>query len=84
MTQILLYLRFIDFGVTEVRPNDLLYLATRGLARSGEVYDGAKQRVHLNLRSLTRMLQYVKLMLPMGYAVHRCLFEGACMVNPKP
>ena len=57
-----------------------LYLAARALARSGEVYDGAKARVHLNLRSLTRMLQYVKLMLPFGYAVQRSLFEGACMV----
>ena len=56
------------------------YLAARALAAGGDLYDGARQRVHFNLRSLTRMLQYVNFMQVQGYAFERALFEGACMV----
>ena len=56
------------------------YLAARALARKGDLFDGANQKVHFNLRSLTRMLQYVNFMQMQGYTFERALFEGACMV----
>ena len=56
------------------------YLAARALARKGDLFDGANQKVHFNLRSLTRTLQYVNFMQMQGYTFERALFEGACMV----
>ncbi|EKX38425.1 hypothetical protein GUITHDRAFT_77201, partial [Guillardia theta CCMP2712] len=56
------------------------YLNARAMAKSNEIYDGANQPVHFNLRSLSRTLNYVKFMQAQGYSLDRSLFEGACMV----
>jgi midasin len=56
------------------------YLEARALARKGDLFDGANQRAHYNLRSLTRTLQYACFMLSQGYAADRALYEGVQMV----
>jgi len=56
------------------------YLEARALTKKGDLFDGANQKVHFNLRSLTRTLQYVNFMQMQGYTFERALFEGACMV----
>jgi len=56
------------------------YLEARTLMKKGDLFDGANQKVHFNLRSLTRTLQYVNFMQMQGYTFERALFEGACMV----
>ena len=56
------------------------YLQARALSRAGELFDGANHRVHYNLRSLARVMQYVSLMQPQGCSFEHALIEGACMV----
>ena len=55
------------------------YLEARVLARAGDLFDGANQRVHYNLRSLARVMQYVSFMQPQGYSFERALIEGVSM-----
>jgi midasin len=55
------------------------YLQARQLTRGGDLFDGGNQRVHYNLRSLARVMQYAAFMQPQGYTFERALMEGVCM-----
>ena len=55
-----------------------LYLAIRNLADENRLVDGANQKPHFSLRTLTRTLVYVLDIAPL-YGLRRALFEGFSM-----
>lgn len=56
----------------------LLYLEAKRLSESNEIVDGANQRPHFSIRTLTRTLIYVRDIVAI-YGLRRSLFEGFCM-----
>lgn len=60
--------------------NDIaeLYLGAKRLAETNQIVDGANQRPHFSIRTLTRTLLYVADIVAI-YGVRRALFEGFCM-----
>ena len=69
------------FSVTdEWLGNDIaeLYLSAKKLADSNQIVDGANQRPHFSIRTLTRTLLYVSDIVNI-YGVRRSLYEGFCM-----
>ena len=55
-----------------------LYLATRQLAEDNQIVDGAGQRPHFSLRTLTRALSYV-INVATSFGIRRALYEGFSM-----
>jgi midasin len=55
-----------------------LYLEVKRLANENRLVDGANQRPHFSLRTLTRTLSYVVEIAPM-YGLRRALYEGFSM-----
>ena len=55
-----------------------LYLDTKSLAEENRIVDGANQKPHFSLRTLTRTLDYVVKMGPI-YGLRRAMFEGFSM-----
>ncbi|KAF8466620.1 hypothetical protein BDZ91DRAFT_848756 [Kalaharituber pfeilii] len=64
----------------EQAPADIsrLYMEIKALAESHRLVDGAGQRPHFSLRTLTRTLSYVNDIVKV-YGLRRSLFEGFCM-----
>ncbi|KAI5957391.1 MDN1 [Candida margitis] len=60
--------------------NDIaeLYLKAKSLSESNKIVDGANQRPHFSIRTLTRTLVYVTDIVPI-YGLRRSLYEGFCM-----
>ncbi|KAG5419016.1 hypothetical protein I9W82_003735 [Candida metapsilosis] len=60
--------------------NDIaeLYLKAKSLSEMNKIVDGANQRPHFSIRTLTRALVYVTDIIPI-YGLRRSLFEGFCM-----
>lgn len=60
--------------------NDIaqLYLEAKRLSENNEIVDGANQRPHFSIRTLTRTLVYVCDIVSV-YGLRRSLFEGFCM-----
>ncbi|SCV04461.1 LAMI_0H16314g1_1 [Lachancea mirantina] len=60
--------------------NDIaeLYLRAKKLSESNQIVDGANQRPHFSIRTLTRALIYVKDII-LIYGLRRSLFEAFCM-----
>ncbi|KAI5949928.1 hypothetical protein KGF54_005406 [Candida jiufengensis] len=60
--------------------NDIaeLYLKAKALSESNKIVDGANQRPHFSIRTLTRTLIYVCDIIPI-YGLRRSLFEGFSM-----
>ncbi|KAJ2888176.1 AAA ATPase midasin, partial [Coemansia aciculifera] len=54
------------------------YRAAKRLAAEHRVVDGANQKPHYSLRSLTRALTYARLNAP-AYGLKRALYDGLCM-----
>ncbi|KAJ3293693.1 AAA ATPase midasin [Borealophlyctis nickersoniae] len=54
------------------------YVAARDAAHEGVIFDGADQRVHVSMRTLTRALSYAVQIAP-TYGLRRSIFEGICM-----
>ena len=54
------------------------YLQSKELARSGYLFDGADQRVHISLRTLTRALSYAADVVGF-FGIRRSLYEGCFM-----
>lgn len=52
-----------------------LYLKIQELAKSNRLVDGADQKAHFSLRTLTRTLSYAREMAPLG-TLRRALYEG--------
>ncbi|KAH0565336.1 hypothetical protein GP486_001268 [Trichoglossum hirsutum] len=68
-------------GYTDEKPaHDIaeLYLEVKRLASENRLVDGANQRPHFSLRTLTRTLSYVVEIAPM-YGLRRALYEGFSM-----
>ncbi|CCE86035.1 Piso0_005679 [Millerozyma farinosa CBS 7064] len=55
-----------------------LYLEAKKLAEDNVIVDGANQKPHFSIRTLTRVLVYVCDIVPI-YGLRRSLFEGFCM-----
>jgi midasin len=69
------------FSVTDERAaNDIsqLYLEAKRLAEDNQLVDGADQKAHFSLRTLTRTLSYVTDIAPI-YGLRRALYEGFSM-----
>lgn len=64
----------------ERAPSDVarLYLVVKALAEEHRLVDGAGQKAHFSLRTLTRTLMYVNDISPV-YGLRRSLYEGFCM-----
>ncbi|KAK6456713.1 uncharacterized protein RJT20DRAFT_126757 [Scheffersomyces xylosifermentans] len=60
--------------------NDIaeLYLSAKRLSESNQIVDGANQRPHFSIRTLTRTLIYVCDIVSI-YGLRRSLYEGFCM-----
>lgn len=60
--------------------NDIaeLYLKAKSLSEQNKIVDGANQRPHFSIRTLTRTLVYVTDIVPI-YGLRRSLYEGFCM-----
>lgn len=60
--------------------NDIaeLYLSAKDLSESNKIVDGANQRPHFSIRTLTRTLIYVCDIVSI-YGLRRSLYEGFCM-----
>ncbi|KAI5949267.1 hypothetical protein KGF57_004866 [Candida theae] len=60
--------------------NDIaeLYLRAKSLSEMNKIVDGANQRPHFSIRTLTRTLIYVTDIVPI-YGLRRSLYEGFCM-----
>ncbi|XJO73933.1 hypothetical protein BDV3_004832 [Batrachochytrium dendrobatidis] len=54
------------------------YSAVKSLAAQGILFDGADQRVHISMRTLTRALSYAIYIAPM-YGIRRSLYEATYM-----
>ena len=70
-----------SFSTTDERAaNDVsrLYLEAKHLAEDNQLVDGADQRAHFSLRTLTRTLSYV-IDISSVYGLRRALFEGFSM-----
>lgn len=70
-----------SFSVTDERAaNDIsrLYLETKRLADDNQLVDGADQKAHFSLRTLTRTLSYVTDIASI-YGLRRALYEGFSM-----
>lgn len=55
-----------------------LYLTAKDLAEANKIVDGAGQKPHFSIRTLTRTLIYVREIVSV-YGLRRALFEGFCM-----
>lgn len=55
-----------------------LYLGAKALADANKIVDGAGQKPHFSIRTLTRTLIYVRDIVGI-YGLRRALFEGFCM-----
>ncbi|WPK27495.1 hypothetical protein PUMCH_004884 [Australozyma saopauloensis] len=55
-----------------------LYLAAKALSDANKIVDGAGQKPHFSIRTLTRTLIYVREIVSI-YGLRRALFEGFCM-----
>lgn len=55
-----------------------LYLAAKELSENNKIVDGANQRPHFSIRTLSRTLSYVTTITPV-YGLRRSLYEGFCM-----
>ncbi|KAJ3035683.1 AAA ATPase midasin [Rhizophlyctis rosea] len=64
----------------ELLLNDVadFFLSVRDAAIQGRLYDGADQRVHVSMRTLTRALSYACQVAGV-YGLRRGLYEGVCM-----
>lgn len=60
--------------------NDIaeLYMSAKKLAETNQIVDGANQRPHFSIRTLTRTLLYVTDIVNI-YGIRRSLYEGFCM-----
>lgn len=60
--------------------NDIaqLYLEAKRLSENNKIVDGANQRPHFSIRTLSRTLFYVTTIAPI-YGLRRSLYEGFCM-----
>lgn len=60
--------------------NDIaeLYLAAKKLSEENKIVDGANQKPHFSIRTLTRTLLYVREIVKI-YGLRRSLYEGFCM-----
>lgn len=60
--------------------NDIaeLYLAAKKLSDDNKIVDGANQKPHFSIRTLTRTLLYVREIVQI-YGLRRSLYEGFCM-----
>ena len=60
--------------------NDIaeLYLAAKKLSESNQIVDGANQKPHFSIRTLTRTLLYARDIASI-YGLRRSLYEGFCM-----
>nr|KAJ3422092.1 hypothetical protein HK105_001196 [Polyrhizophydium stewartii] len=54
------------------------YAAAKAMAAQGVLFDGADQRVHISMRTLTRALSYAVQIAPV-YGIRRALYEGTYM-----
>ena len=54
------------------------HMEARRMASEGLIYDGAQQRVHFSMRTLSRSLIYSIYITP-SYGIRRALYEGICM-----
>ncbi|KAJ3057055.1 AAA ATPase midasin [Rhizophlyctis rosea] len=54
------------------------FVSTRDAAGNGELFDGANQRVHISMRTLTRALSYAVQVSP-TFGLRRAIYEGMCM-----
>jgi midasin len=73
--------RFIPAGVKgEEMCEDIgkYYTTAKALSHDGQLFDGAEQRVHVSLRTLTRALSYSASIAPV-YGIRRALYEGCFM-----
>ncbi|KAK9476971.1 hypothetical protein V1514DRAFT_353785 [Lipomyces japonicus] len=55
-----------------------LYLEAKRLAEEHRIVDGANQKPHFSIRTLSRTLVYVRDIVP-AYGLRRALYEGFCM-----
>lgn len=55
-----------------------LYLTAKQLSESNSIVDGANQRPHFSIRTLSRTLTYSAKIAPI-YQLRRSLYEGFCM-----
>lgn len=55
-----------------------LYLEAKALAEKNKIVDGANQKPHFSIRTLTRTLTYVRDIVQ-TYGLRRSLYEGFCM-----
>ncbi|ODV63681.1 AAA family ATPase midasin [Ascoidea rubescens DSM 1968] len=55
-----------------------LYMQAKNLAESNKIIDGANQKPHFSIRTLTRTLIYVREIV-LIYGLRRALYEGLCM-----
>lgn len=55
-----------------------LYLTAKKLAESNSIVDGANQKPHFSIRTLSRTLTYAASIAPI-YTLRRSLYEGFCM-----
>lgn len=60
-----------------------LYLAAKGFADANKIVDGAGQKPHFSIRTLTRTLIYVCDIVDV-YGLRRALYEGFCMTFLTP
>ena len=70
-----------NFSVTDERAaHDIsrLYLEAKRLAEDNQLVDGAEQKPHFSLRTLTRTMSYVTEIAPI-YGLRRALYEGFSM-----
>ena len=73
------YIGHLAIGDERV-PSDvaLLYLEAKKLAEENKLVDGANQRPHFSIRTLTRTMSYVTEIAGV-YGLRRSLYEGFCM-----
>lgn len=55
-----------------------LYLEAKDLSENNKIVDGANQKPHFSIRTLSRTLYYVTTITPI-YGLRRSLYEGFCM-----
>ncbi|CAI8507145.1 unnamed protein product [Pichia kudriavzevii] len=55
-----------------------LYLTAKRLSDNNQIVDGANQKPHFSIRTLTRTLLYAREIAPI-YGLRRALYEGFCM-----
>lgn len=55
-----------------------LYLQAKALSEDNKIVDGANQKPHFSIRTLSRTLYYVTTIAPI-YGLRRSLYEGFCM-----